>query len=215
MATKPPTESSGRSTGGILLVEEYSALQVAITSALSKFAPLHKVRIAHGFAEAEAAAERMRPDLFLLDLDPPPSGEITIFQRLKARHPEARMLVLAPGTSRELRAERGTAGAIQFIEKPFDLDEFGAAVQALLGPWTLPHSLHPRGTLLDLHLIDLVQLKCLALSNGVLRLETDDGRSGAIYFRRGQICHAVTGATDRRGGLRGNGPLGGLAFERN
>ena len=48
----------------------------------------------------------------------------------------------------------------------------------------------------DLHFIDLVQLKCLALSNGVLRLETDDGRSGAIYFRRGQICHALTGALE-------------------
>ncbi len=175
-------------------MEEYSALKVAITSALRKFAPLHNVWIAHGFPEAEAAAERMRPELFLLDLDPPPSGEIAIFQRLKARHPEARVLVIAPDTSRELRTERGTSGAIQFIEKPFDLAEFGAAVQALLGPWTLPHSMHLRGTLLDLHLIDLVQLKCLALSSGVVRLETDDGRSGAIYFRRGQICHAITGA---------------------
>ena len=85
----------------------------------------------------------MRPELFLLDLDPPPSGEIAFFHRLKAQHPDARALVIAPGTSRELRTERGTAGAIQFIEKPFDLAEFGAAVQALLGPWVLPHSMQP------------------------------------------------------------------------
>lgn len=194
MASNPLIESSGSPAGGILLVEEYSALKVAITSALRKFAPLHNVRVAHGFSEAEAAAALMRPELLLLDLDPPPSGEIAIFQRLKARHPEARVLVIAPGTSRELRTERGTSGAIQFIEKPFDLAEFGAAIQALLGPWTLPHSMHLRGTLLDLHLVDLVQLKCLALSTAVLRLETDDGSSGAIYFRRGQICHAITGA---------------------
>ena len=167
---------------------------MAIKSALRKFAPLHNVRVAHNFAEAEATAAQMRPELFLLDLDPPQSGEIVFFRKLKAQHPEARALVIAPGTSRELQTERSTSGAIQFIEKPFDLDEFGAAVQALLGPWVLPHSLLFRGTLRDLHLVDLVQLKCLASSSAALRLETDDGKSGAIYFRRGQICHAVAGA---------------------
>lgn len=194
MVSNSPTESSGSPTGGILLVEEYSSLGVAITSALRKFAPLHNVQIAHSFAEAEKIAAVMRPELFLLDLDPPPSGEIAFFHKLKAQHPEARVLVIAPGTSRDLRTERGTSGAIQFIEKPFDLAEFGAAVQALLGPWAHPHSRHVRGTLRHLHLVDLVQLKCLALGSAVVRLETDDGRSGAIYFRRGQIYHAVAGA---------------------
>jgi DNA-binding response OmpR family regulator len=192
--SKTPTESSGNPTDGILLVEEYSALRVAITSALRKFAPLHGVRVARSFAEAEAIAAVMRPELFLLDLDPPPlSGEIAFFNKLKTQHPDARVLVIASGTSRELRAERGTSGAIQFIEKPFDLAEFGAAVQALLGPWALPHTTHLRGTLRDLHLVDIVQLKCLAFSSAVVRLELADGTSGAIYFRKGQICHAITG----------------------
>ena len=179
---------------GILLVEEYNALRVAISSALRKFAPLHGVQVAHSFAEAEAAAAAMRPELFVLDLDPPPNGEIEFFNKLKAQYPEARVLVIATGTSRELRAERGTAGAIQFIEKPFDLAEFGAAVQALLGPWAvLPTSDGLRGTLRDLHVVDIVQLKCLAGSSAVVRIEAAGGNSGEIYFQKGQICHAVTG----------------------
>ena len=193
MASNLPTKSFGSPAGGILLVEEYGSLGVALTSALRKFAPHHNVRIAHGLVDAEEAAALIRPELILLDLDPPPSGEILFLQRLKARHPEARVLVMAPGTSRELRAERGTAGAIQFIEKPFDLAEFGAAVQALLGPWTLPYARLSRGTIRDLHFVDLVHVKCLALGSGVVRLETDDGKSGAVYFRRGHICHAVAG----------------------
>ncbi len=107
--------------------------------------------MAHSLAEAETAAAAMRPELFVLDLDPPPSGEIEFFNKLKAQYPEARVLVIAAGTSRELRAERGTAGAIQFIEKPFDLAEFGAAVQALLGPWAAAALDDLRGTLRDLH----------------------------------------------------------------
>ena len=166
---------------------------MAISSALHKFAPLHGVQVAHSFAEAETAAATMRPELFVLDLDPPPSGEIEFFNKLKAHYPEARVLVIATGTSRELRAERGTAGAIQFIEKPFDLAEFGAAVQALLGPWAVLPMSGIRGTLRDLHIVDIVQLKCLAGNTAIVRIEAAGNESGEIHFEQGQICHAATG----------------------
>ncbi len=172
-------------------MEEYSALRVAISVALQKFAPLHEVQVAHGFEEAETIAATMRPELFVLDLDPPPSGEIEFFNQLKAHYPEARALVIAAGTSRELRSERGTGSAIQFIEKPFDLAEFGAAVQALLGPWAVLPIPGLRGTLRDLQVIDLLELKCLAGGTALVRVESEDGKVGEIHFQKGQISHAA------------------------
>lgn len=192
MPLNPPISPSENLPRGILLVEEYNALGVAISSALRKFAPLHGIEVAQSFEEATAIAARMKPELFVLDLDPPPSGEIAFFNQLKADHPGARVLVIAAGTSRELRAERGTSGALQFIEKPFDLAEFGAAVQALVGPWTEPAG-SVRGTLRDLSTIDIVQMKCLALSTAIVGLRTADGTSGDIHFQKGQIIHAATG----------------------
>lgn len=194
MPVNPQTSVSESVPRSILLVEEYNALRVAISSALRKFAPLHGVHVACSFADAETVAAAMRPELFVLDLDPPPTGEIEFFIKLKAHYPEARVLVIATGTSRELRAERGTAGAIQFIEKPFDLAEFGAAVQALLGPWAVLPMPGLRGTLRDLHIVDIVQLQCLAGSTVVVRIEAVGDKSGEIYFQKGQICHAATGA---------------------
>ena len=193
MPEQPPTSAFESLPRGILLVEEYNALRVAISSALHKFAPLHEVQVAHSFAEAETAAATMRPELFVLDLDPPPSGEIEFFSKLKAHYPEARVLVIASGTSSELRSERGTAGAIQFIEKPFDLADFGAAVQALLGPWAILPMPGLRGTLRDLHVVDIVQLKCLAGSTAIVRVEAAGNKSGQIHFQQGEICHAATG----------------------
>ena len=172
-------------------MEEYGALAVAIASVLRKFAPLHRVQVARSFAEAETLAAQMRPELIVLDLDPPPLGEIDFLQKLRARYPGSRLLVTAAGTSRELRSERGTAGAIQFIEKPFDLAEFGAAVQALLGPWGPAGGV--RGILRDLDIIDIAQIKCIGLSSTVVRAEMPDGRTGEIHFQNGQITHAVTG----------------------
>ena len=174
-------------------MEEYSALGVAISVALQKFAPLHGVQVAHSFGEAAAIAATMRPELFVLDLDPPPSGEIEFFNQLKTQFPDARALVIAAGTSRELRAERGTGSAIQFIEKPFDLAEFGAAVQALLGPWAVFPTPGLRGTLRDLQMIDLLELKCLASGTALVLVEGEDEKAGEIHVQKGQICHAVTG----------------------
>jgi DNA-binding response OmpR family regulator len=190
VSPSPSSLTSKSRSRGILLIEEYGALAVAISSALRKFAPLHHVRVAHDFAEAERVAESLCPELFVLDIDPPPVGELQFFQKLNRSHPDSRALVIAAGTSAELRAERGTAGAIQFIEKPFDLAEFGAAVQALVGPWN--GALRgARGTLRDLHLIDLIQVKCLTLRSSSLRIEAA-GRRGMIHFRKGQISHAAT-----------------------
>jgi DNA-binding response OmpR family regulator len=190
---KPPTLPTALLPRGILLVEEYGALSVAFASALHKFAPLHEVRVAHSFAEAEVAAAAIQPELFVLDLDPPPLGEIEFFNKLRTQYPNARVMIIAAGTSRELRAARGTAGAIQFIEKPFDLAEFGAAVQAMLGPWAMPPSSSFQGTVRDLHVVDIMQLKCLALSTAAVRLETPEGKSGEIHFHKGQISHASVG----------------------
>ncbi|MEO8438634.1 MAG: response regulator [Spartobacteria bacterium] len=189
-ANPPPSDSENRSRG-ILLVEEYSNLGVAVASALRKFAPLHTVQVARDFAEAEELATTIQAELFVIDLDPPPRGEIEFFYKLRNAYPDARVLVFAAGTSRELRAERGTAGAIQFMEKPFDLEEFGAAVQALLGPWNGMAGAVSRGTLRQLHAIDILQLKCLAGSTTVVRVESRDDEIGDIYFQKGQISHAV------------------------
>ncbi|MGI8890323.1 MAG: response regulator [Chthoniobacterales bacterium] len=195
MPDDPPISPPIAPPPGILLVEEYNALGVALSSALKKFAPLHQVRLAHSFAEAEIFAADLKPELFLLDLDPPPaSGEIEFFYRLRKNYPDARVLVIAAGTSRQLRAQRGTAGAIQFVAKPFDLADFGAAVQALLGPWTASSADQPRGALRDLGVIDLVQLKCLAGSSAVLRVQSGHGETGEIYLQKGEIYHATTEA---------------------
>ncbi len=174
-------------------MESYDALRIALSSALRKFAPNHAIRVTPTLADAEVALETIRPELFVLDLDPAAGSEIAFFDRLRKRHPGTRVLVLASGLSLDLREALGPAGAIHFIEKPFDLGEFGAAVQALLGPWATPSSGVLRGTMRDLRILDVALLKCLSHSSSVVHLQTPQGELGEIHFRRGEIYHAVAG----------------------
>jgi DNA-binding response OmpR family regulator len=174
----------------VLLIEEYDALAAAITSALKKFAPRHQTRVVESLSDAETAAAEAPPQLFVIDFDPPHPNAIEFLNRIGPSHPDARVLVIASGTSAEFASERYGPNAIQFIEKPFELADFGAAVQALLGPWTEARSGDSRGTLRDLNLRDLVPLECVSGVTAVLKVEAPGGRAGEIHFFDGHICHA-------------------------
>src|SRR5205807_1029210 len=98
-------------------------------------------------------------------------------------------LVIGGAIPSEIAEARGSSGALQFIEKPFELAAFGAAVQALLGPWREQDG---RGNLGALHLIDVVLAHSAANSSVVLELRSGT-RIGEIQIAGGQVLHAATG----------------------
>jgi DNA-binding response OmpR family regulator len=173
----------------ILLLEEYSALAAAISSALKKFAPQHFSAVARSLAQAEKLATDLQPELFVLDVDPPWSGLTNFLEKTRAAHPNARALIIGAAIPAEIATERGSAGALQFIEKPFDLAAFGAAVQALLGPW---RDKEGRGTLGVLDAIDVVLSHCAANASVIVDLHSG-ARTGEIHIGGGQVLHAQTG----------------------
>lgn len=186
-------ESAPGTTGNILLIEEYDALAAALSAALNKFAPQHRTRVVDSLPAGESAAAEIHPQLIVVDFDPPHSNAIDFFYRLSKTQLEARVLVIASGVSSEFIAQRYGPNAIQFVDKPFELAEFGAAVQALLGPWAKCSSGDSRGTLRDLNLKDLVPLECMTGASITLQITASRGRVGEIHFCDGQICHANAG----------------------
>jgi DNA-binding response OmpR family regulator len=186
-------ESPAGTAPSVLLVEEYDALAAAITSALKKFAPSHRVRAVESLAEAEASAAETSPQLLIVDFDPPRADVIDFLERIAVACPNARFPAIACGVPPDLHSERYGPNAIQFVEKPFELAEFGAAVQALLGPWTNTVSGDSRGTLRDLNVRDLIPLQGLNQATAVLHLRSPDERGGEIHFLDGQMTHAATG----------------------
>jgi DNA-binding response OmpR family regulator len=173
----------------IVLLEEYDALAAAISSALKKFAPRHVAALARSIKELEDLSAELNPELLILDVDPPWPGITNRLEELRDSHPKARGLVIGTLLPSEIASERGSFGGLQFVEKPFDLATFGAAVQALLGPWRESEA---RGTLGALNTIDVVLLHCAA-GGGVILEVRSRARIGEIHISSGQISHAETG----------------------
>jgi CheY-like chemotaxis protein len=198
-------ESPAGTASSVLLVEEYDALAAAITSALKKFAPRHRTNAVESLAQAEAVAIETGPQLIIVDFDPPRSDTIEFLHRISATNPDARFLAIASGVPVEFAAERYGPNAIQFVEKPFELAEFGAAVQALLGPWTNVASGDSRGTLRDLNARDLVPLQCLNVASS----------QGRHPFSRWPNHSCRRGKFQRHRRIAPNAALEKFACERN
>ncbi|HSH38398.1 MAG TPA: response regulator, partial [Chthoniobacterales bacterium] len=190
----PASPQSSGTAGSIVLVEEYGALAVAIGSALKKFAPGFSTHTVRSLAEAEGAINTAKPDLLVIDFDPPAANALEFFTRMKSSAPATRVLIIAAAPLGTLPGAATAAGAFVFVEKPFDLTSLGAAVESLLG--TRAVAQQTRRTLRDLAVRDVAPLHCLAAVTGVLKIDASEGRSGEIHFVGGQISHAETTDTD-------------------
>ncbi|PYJ07293.1 MAG: hypothetical protein DMF06_16115, partial [Verrucomicrobia bacterium] len=177
--------------GRILVLEPEEELATRMLVALREAAPAAQVDMARNLEEAQFLVLNDRPDLFVLDMDAAPDLGQDFLYDLRTSHPNARAIVL---TDVHLAAHRERAaglGAIHFLEKPFPHDDFVVLVQALLSPSGAPEGEKFQGTLSDLHLADIIQLKCMSGSSAALQFTGPQGEKARVYFENGQVRHAT------------------------
>lgn len=138
-------------------------------------------------------AGEIHPELLLIDVDPPWPKLTQLLGKMREAHPETRVLIIGATIPKALIEHRGTQHALQFLEKPFDVAELGAAVQALLGPWKESETEHLRGTLRSFGAIDAALLQCAGGRTVVLEIKKNGSKSGELHFVDGQLIHAENG----------------------
>lgn len=164
----------------------------AILAALREAAPGAQADVAHSLEEAQQLVVHLRPDLFVLDVDATYDLGQEFLYDLRTSHPNARAIVL---TAIHLAADREQAaglGAIHFLEKPFPHGDFVTLVEALLHPGGQQEGEKFQGTLSDLHIADIIQLKCMSGTTSVLEFTGPGGEKARVFFENGQVTHATS-----------------------
>lgn len=157
---------------------------MAFTSALKRIAPGSEIRAVTSLPDAEAAVREWKPELLVFDFDPPYRNAVAFFNRLKPVAPDSRVLILGVGVPKELANE---PAAFRFLEKPFQLEEFGSIIHSLLGNDRGRRA----GRLRDLNLVDVISLYAVAGASTVLSVEGSGRDSGEIHFGSEGIAHAA------------------------
>ncbi|MFL6588618.1 MAG: response regulator [Chthoniobacterales bacterium] len=190
---EPPTHSANDDVQGgrVLVLEPDLDLAEKIRSALAEAAPAAQIDVAPTLEQAHGVILESKPDLFVLDIEAVPDLGQEFLYDLRTSHPNARAIVLTATHRTEHRELAAGLGAIHFLEKPFPHGDFVALVEALLSPSSAAEGEKFQGTLSDLHLADIIQLKCMAGSSAALQFTGPKGEKARVYFEAGQVRHAT------------------------
>ncbi len=114
----------------ILIVEDEASIRLPLEYILRQEG--HQVAWAESGEEGLRLAERLQPELVLLDLMLPGLDGFEVLQQLKAWPKPPRVLILS-ARGREVERAKGLAlGAEAYLVKPFGLEEMLAEVRRLL-----------------------------------------------------------------------------------
>ncbi len=101
-----------------------------------------------GAADGEQAIERVAAeplDLVLTDLKLPGASGIEVLEACRQRQPATPVVVMTGYGTVESAVKAMKLGAIDFLEKPVDIDDLFSLVKSLLGGKVEPFSLSPAG----------------------------------------------------------------------
>ena len=115
----------------ILLVDDYDDWKQYVTSKLQNDLRYRVVGQAADGPAALEAAERLEPDLILLDVGLPGLNGIEVAQRLRASHPQTRILFLSANQSPEIARAAVDTGAHGYVVKQDAATELLPAIAAI------------------------------------------------------------------------------------
>ncbi|MEO5721757.1 MAG: response regulator [Chthoniobacterales bacterium] len=177
--------------GRVLVLAPDEQLAAAVRAALREAAPGAQAEVAHSLQDAQKLVVNLRPDLFVLDVDATSDLGQEFLYDLRTSHPHARAIVLTGVHLATHRAQAAGLGAIHFLEKPFPHGDFVDLVGALLTPGEEDEGEKFQGTLSDLHIADIIQLKCMSGTTSVLEFTGPGGEKARVFFENGQVRHAT------------------------
>lgn len=126
----------------ILIADDHAVVREGLAAILSAQPDLALVGVATNGMEAVALAERLKPDVILMDLVMPQMDGLAAIQAIRAAHPDARILVLTSFAEDRLAFEAIKAGASGYLLKDSSSRDLLQAIRDVYrGELSLPPSI--------------------------------------------------------------------------
>jgi DNA-binding NarL/FixJ family response regulator len=116
----------------VLVVDDYEPFRRFVCSTLGRRRDLQVIGEASDGLEAVQKAERLRPDLILLDLGLPTLNGIEAAQRIRTLSPESKILFVSQDSSADVVQEALASGACGYVIKIDATSELLTAVDVVL-----------------------------------------------------------------------------------
>ena len=122
----------------VLIVDDHTVVRIGLRTLLTHSAGFRVVGEAQTAAEAVQLNEQTHPDVVLMDVRLPDGSGVEACRKIKADHPEARVLMLTSYTDEEAIVGAVMAGASGYLLKQADAERLTQAIrEAAAGELTL------------------------------------------------------------------------------
>lgn len=114
----------------ILLVDDHDIVRLGLMTLLNDRSDMEVVGEASTSAEAIKAAEKLSPDVVLMDIRLPGEGGIEATRQVTGRFPQSKVVMLTSFADDELVMRAINAGAVGYVLKQVGNEELIRAIQA-------------------------------------------------------------------------------------
>ncbi len=121
----------------VLLVDDHAVVLEGLAMVLSRFDDLDLVGTASGGVEGVARTAELQPDIVLVDLSMPEVNGVEATRRIRATHPQIKVLALTAFLEHRLVTEVFEAGAAGYLLKSASGDELAAAIRTVASGGTI------------------------------------------------------------------------------
>jgi DNA-binding NarL/FixJ family response regulator len=118
----------------VLIADDDPVMRMLMTAIVARDPELTLAGEAEDADEAIAAAERLAPDVALLDVEMPGGGGVAAARAIRERAPGVRILALSAHEADATRAEMAAAGAVGYVVKGAPPEEVVAAIREAATP---------------------------------------------------------------------------------
>jgi two-component system, NarL family, response regulator LiaR len=135
----------------VLLVDDHAVVRKGLGALLDREPGIEVTGEAEDGEHAVLAADRLRPDVILMDLEMPGIGGIEATRRIGAKHPDAKIVVLTSHASEEDVFPALKAGALGYLLKHSAPEDVLQAIRQAYRGETVLHPAIARMVLQELH----------------------------------------------------------------
>ena len=135
----------------VLLVDDHAVVRKGLRALLDREPGLEVIGEAGDGEQAMHAADRLRPDVILMDLEMPGIGGVEATRQISASHPETRIVVLTSHAAEEDVFPALKAGALGYLLKHSAPEDVLHAIRQAHRGETVLHPAIARMVLQELH----------------------------------------------------------------
>jgi DNA-binding NarL/FixJ family response regulator len=135
----------------VLLVDDHAVVRKGLRALLDRESSIEVTGEAEDGEQALRAADRLRPDVILMDLEMPGIGGIEATRRISETHPDTKVVVLTSHASEEDVFPALKAGALGYLLKHSAPEDVLQAIRQAYRGETVLHPAIARMVLQELH----------------------------------------------------------------